>query len=159
MNKFDQIFENALTIVKETNYIRSTFVDNLRLLVKLLKNNDYISPAFDVDEYVKMLDKQPERVKEIVLDTKDQSIPPIKLLVKQDADSESFSVTVIDVKNPSNQKEFQNSMLETIFEDVLNHIKTLSLQAISPEAAVDELPPTEGASAQPGAEESELPKV
>ena len=160
MSKFDLIFENAMFSLREREeYINSTFVDNVRLLVKALKDNDYVNPSKDVEMVVKNVMNQPNNVKEVVLDTQEKSIPPMKLHLKQESDSESFSVTVIDLKDPSKQKEFSNSMLETIFDDVLTYIKTVTLQGLAPEAAVDQLPPAEGGEAQPGAGESELPKV
>ena len=159
MKKFDLIFERAMANLNEREYIDSTFEDNIRLLVKALKDNDYVSSAKDVETVVADTLKQPDNVKEIILDTQEQSLPPMKLQAKQDSDSESFSVTVINVEDPSKQKEFTNSMLETIFDDVLTYIKTSSLEGLKPEAAVDELPPAEGAEAQPGAEQSALPKA
>ncbi len=160
MSKFDLIFENAMLSLREQQeYINSTFADNARLLIKALKDNDYISSSKDVEMVVKNVMNQPNNVKEVVLDTQEKSIPPMKLRLKQESDSESFSVTVIDLKDPSKQKEFSNSMLETIFDDVLTYIKTATLQGLAPEAAVDQLPPAEGGEAQPGAEESALPNV
>jgi hypothetical protein len=159
MKKFDLIFEKAFARLNEREYIDSTFEDNVRLLVKALKDSDYISSSKDVERTVEDTVNQSNNVKEITLDTQEQSLPPMKLQLKQDSDSESFSVTVINVKDPSKQKEFTNSMLETIFDDVLTYIKTSSLEGLKPEAAVDQLPPTEGAEAQPGAEQSALPKA
>ena len=159
MSKFDLIYEKALLSLSEREYVNSTFVDNVRLLVKSLKDNDYINPSKDVEKVVEYIMNQPNNVKEVSLDTQEQSLPPMKLRLKQESDSESFSITVIDLKNPAKQKEFTNSMLETIFDDVLTYIKTTALEGAQPEAAVDELPPTEGAEAQPGAGESELPAV
>jgi hypothetical protein len=159
MSKFDLIYEKALLSLSEREYVNSTFVDNVRLLVKSLKDNDYINPSKDVENVVDYIMNQPNNVKEVSLDTQEQSLPPMKLRLKQESDSESFSITVIDLKDPAKQKEFTNSMLETIFDDVLTYIKTTALEGAQPEAAVDQLPPTEGAEAQPGAGESELPAV
>jgi len=159
MSKFDLIYEKALLSLSEREYVNSTFVDNVRLLVKSLKDNDYINPSKDVEKVVEYIMNQPNNVKEVSLDTQEQSLPPMKLRLKQESDSESFSVTVIDLKNPAKQKEFTNSMLETIFDDVLTYIKTTALEGVQPEAAVDKLPSTEGSEAQPGAGESELPAV
>jgi restriction endonuclease Mrr len=162
MNQFDTVFEKCLYSLNEKEYIDSTFVDNVRLLVKTLIDSDLLPKEKSLDVVVNQVMTQPKNVKEIVLDTKEQSLPSLKLQVKQSSsDSEDFSVTVIDVQDPTKQKEFTNSMLETVFEDVLQYIKTLSLQGLSPEAAVDTLPPSEGANAQPGAEggESALPGV
>lgn len=158
MSKFDLVFEKALAFIGEREYIDSTFGDNIRLLVKLLKDNDYISAKKDTEAVVGNILNQPKHVKELNLDTQEQALPAMKLLLKQESDSESFSVTVVDLKDPSNQKEFTNSMLETIFDDVLTYIKTATLEGAKPEAAVDELPPTEGGGAQPGAGESALPQ-
>lgn len=159
MSKFDLIYEKALLSLSEREYVNSTFVDNVRLLVKSLKDNDYINPSKDVEKVVDYIMSQPTNVKEVSLDTQEQSLPPMKLRLKQESDSESFSITVIDLKDPAKQKEFTNSMLETIFDDVLTYIKTTALEGAQPEAAVDQLPPTEGAEAQPGAGESALPTV
>jgi hypothetical protein len=157
MRKFDLVFEKVLATLHEKEYIDSSFVDNVRLMVKALKDNDYINPAKNTEAVVKKIMEQPKNVKELILDTQENAMPPMKLHLKQESDSESFSVTVVNVQNPDEQKEFKNSMLETIFNDVLEYIKTTSLQGIQPEAAVDELPPAEGANAQPGAEQSALP--
>ena len=126
--KFDLVFEKHLCALNEQEYIDSTFEDNARALVKVLKDNDYISQQKDVEQVVKGLMAQPKNVKELILDTKEQSLPAMKLHVKQDSDSESFSVTVINLEKPEEQKEFANSMLETIFDDVAEYIKTTSLQ-------------------------------
>lgn len=158
MSKFDFIFEKALSYLEEREYVDSTFIDNVRLLVKTLKDNDYINPQKDVEQVVQAVMKQPNNVKELNLDTLENSLPAMKLKLKQEFDSESFSVTVIDLEDPSKQKEFSNSMLETIFDDVITYIKTTALEGAKPEAAVDELPPTEGGGAQPGAAGSALPQ-
>lgn len=158
MSKFDLVFEKALAFIGEREYVDSTFEDNIRLLVKLLRDNDYISPKKDVEQVVQQVLSQPKNVKQLNLDTQEQSLPAMKLLAKQESDSESFSVTVINLENPVEQKEFSNSMLETIFDDVITYIKTTAIEGAKPEAAVDELPPTEGGGAQPGAEGSALPQ-
>ena len=160
MKKFDLIFEKAMMSLREQEYVDSTFEDNIRVLVKILKDNDFLSKAKDAESYVKDTMNQTENVKEIVLDTEEQSIPAMKLQVRQDSspDSEAFAVTVIELENPDEQKTFENSMLETVFEDVINHIKTISLKGLSPDNAVQEMPAEEGAVAQPGAEESALPQ-
>lgn len=157
MKRFDLIYEKAISKLLEKEYVASTFVDNLRALVKILSDNDFLSKDKTSDSFIKSILAQPNNVKEITLNTQEQSLPAMKVRIKQDTATESFSVTVINLEKPDQQKEFSNSMLETIFEDVVNYIKTASLQNIAPEAAVDELPPTEGAQAQPGAEQSALP--
>jgi len=156
--KFDLIFEKSLAWIKEeVEYVNSTFEDNLRSLVKILKDNDFLAQNKDVEAYVRDVMAQPKNVKEIVLDTQEQSLPAMKLHAKQETDSESFSVSVIDLENPDKQKEFSNSMLETIFDDVVDYIKTTAMQGLSPDNAVEEMPQAEGGEAQPGAEESALP--
>ena len=159
MDKFDLVFEKALCRITEREYIDSTFEDNISLLVKTLKDNDYLPRERDVEELTKQIVNQPKNVKEIVLDTKDQSLPPIKIHVKQESDSESFSATVINVEDPKQQKEFTNSMLETVFDDVVSYIKTITLKGLEPEAAVEELPKEQNsANQQPGGGESALPQ-
>jgi restriction endonuclease Mrr len=151
------VFEKATALINEQEYIDSTFEDNIRSLVKILKDNDFLSQTKDTEHYVKNVLAQPKNVKEIVLDTQEQSLPAMKLHAKQESDSESFSVTVIDLENPDKQKEFANSMLETIFDDVVDYIKTTAMQGLSPDNAVEEMPQAEGGEAQPGAEQSALP--
>lgn len=162
MSKFDLVFEQALSYIREKQeYVDSTFIDNVRLLIKALKDNDYISPKRDVEHVVQSVVRQSANVKELILDTKEQSLPAVKLKIKQGEDPESFSVTVINIEgDPSEQKEYssQNSFLETVFKDVIDHIKMMVLQGAKPEAAVDELPPSEGGNAQPGGQESALPQ-
>lgn len=158
MSKFDLIFEQALAYIEEKEYINSSFSDNVRLLIKTLRDNDYVSSKKDVDHTVRNIMSQPNHVKELQLDTQEQSLPAMKLKIKQESDSESFSVTVINLEDPAKQKEFANSMLETIFDDVIMYIKTTALEGAKPEAAIDQLPPTEGGGAQPGAGESALPQ-
>lgn len=157
MKRFDLIYERAVYNLLEKEYVSSTFEDNLRALIKILSDNDFLSKDKASESYVKSVLAQPNNVKELTLNTQEQSLPAMKLRVMQDSNTESFSVTIINLEKPDQQKEFNNSMLETIFDDVVNYIKTASLQNIAPEAAVDQLPPTEGAQAQPGAERSALP--
>lgn len=158
MSKFDLIFEKALAALHEREYIDSEFVDNVRLLVKVLKDNDYLDQSKREEDIIREVMNQQDHVKELRLDTQDKSLPAMKLKLKQESDSESFSVTVIDLQDPTKQKEFANSMLETIFDDVIMYIKTTSLEGAKPEAAVEELPPAEGGNAQPGGETSALPQ-
>jgi hypothetical protein len=159
MKKFDLMFEKLCMMLNEKEYVEATFVDNVRSLVKILKDSDYIEKNKDVEQVVKEVMAQPDNVKEIVLDTQEQSLPATKLRLKQESDSESFSVTVIELEKPQDQKEFTNSMLETIFEDVIGYIKSIALKGLSPDAAVDQLPQEQGAAAQPGAEGSALPQA
>lgn len=158
---FDRLYEKYERKLKEnTNYFTSTFEDNVLLLLKHLSDNDYLSDdRKSIEEKAKDIMNQPKSTKEIILDPTDEALPPVKLHVKQDSDnSESFSVTVIDVKNPQEQKEFKNTMLETIFEDVIDHIKQMTLQGLdSANQAVDQLPPAEGANAQPAGGQTALP--
>lgn len=158
MSKFDLVYEKLDALINEKEYIDTTFEDNLRSLIKVLKDNDYLSSEREDNSILKHIEQQPNNVKEILLDTKEQSLPAIKLKVKQDSDSETFSVTVINLEDPENQKEFTNSMLETIFDDVTQYIKTIALDGIKPEAAVEEMPKEENpANQQPGGGESALP--
>jgi hypothetical protein len=157
VSKFDLVFEKALDRLNEREYVESSFEDNLKLLLKTLSDNDLLSKNRDLTAYLNDIINQPKNIKEIVLDTKEQSLPAMKLQAKQDSDSESFAVTVINLENPEEQKQFTNSMLETIFDDVIEHIKTVAMQGLSPDNAVEEMPAAEGGEAQPGAEETALP--
>lgn len=153
MSKFDTVYSDLVYSLNEREYVNSTFEDNIRSLVKILKDSDYLDINKDVERNVEEIMMQPKNVKEINLDTQERSLPAMRLHVKQPTDSESFSVTVIDLEKPDQQKEFANSMLETIFNDVCMYIKTTAMQGRS----VDELPPAEGANQQPGGGESALP--
>jgi hypothetical protein len=166
-NKFDAIYENILWSLREdvgeSGYIGSDFEDNIALLVKLLKDNDYVKG--DIETITAQLMHQHNPIKELNLDMKDGAIPPIKLKIKggeKPADSqedEDFSVTVIPLNKPEQQKEFTNTMLETIFADVINFIKAEALQSIAPEAGVETLPPSTGANAQPAGETTPAPET
>jgi len=163
MSKFDQVYESFVISLREdeqdslsgSKYVGSSFVDNLTLLIKTLVDNDYLKG--DAESIVAHTIHQPGNVKELNLDLQDGAIPPIKIQVaggpkKDNAASEDddFSVTVIPVEHPENQKKFENTMLETIFSDVLNFVKTQALQGLKPEAGVETLPAEQGANAQPG---------
>lgn len=161
MSKFDFVYSELQSLLKEEkNYITSTFVDNVRLLVKMLKDNDYLPANQTTEETVNHIVNQQDNVKELILDTQEGALPPIKLLLKQpNATSESFSVSVIDVSKPDQQEEFDtvNTMLETVFEDVLNHIKTIKLKSLGADNAIETMPKEETALAQPEAQQSALP--
>lgn len=158
MSKFDLVYEKLRYRINEREYIDSTFKDNVSLMIKSLIDNDYLPKNVPLQHFLAAVLNQSKNVKELTLDPAEKSIPPLKVLMKQDTDSESFSVTVVNVEDPVEQKEFSNSMLETIFDDVLTYIKTLSLQNIAPEKAVDELPKEDNpANQQPGNTNSQLP--
>jgi hypothetical protein len=163
MSKFDLIYEKALLSLKEQEgRPTSTFYDNILNMVNVLSKHDYLNTKTEQEIKSKAADvfNQEDSVKIIDLTAK-PGLPAIRLdLSQEDEDAESFSVSVIDVEDPTKQKEFKtNTHLETIFDDVLSEIKMRSIQGAKPEAAVDELPPTEGAEAQPGAGQSALPAV
>ena len=170
MSKFDKIYEDIVWSLREdvsrhAAYVGSNFEDDLSSLVKVLVDNGYIKG--NVESIVAQILHQNNPIKELNLDMKDGAIPPIKLKIKggekpaESQEDEDFSVTVIPVDKPEEQKEFTNTMLETIFADVLAFIKVQTLQKLAPEAAVEELPPTEAANTQPGEAggESALPGV
>ena len=170
MSHFDSIYEKYIQMLKEdTKYINSTFIDNIALLVKVLSENDLLpTPLKDITgkevnntEYAQELMKQEKNTKEIILDQDDEMIPPVKLLLNQDSNSESFSITVVNVREPEKQKEFKNTMLETIFDDVVDYVKQLTIQGLSvSNQVVNKMPPEEGANVQLGSEgESALPGV
>ena len=157
MKKFDLIYEQLLDYVNEKNYVDAKFEDNVRLIVKVLKDNDYISSEKDVDEVVSKIMAQENNVKELTLDVTEEVMPPVKLHLTQDSDSEDFEVEVINLEDPEHPKKFENTMLETIFDEVVNYIKELSLKGLSADNAVDEMPQAEGPNAQPEGGESALP--
>lgn len=158
MDKFDTEYENLFFKLNEREYIESTFQDNLKLLLKILQDNDLLSNSISIENHFNNILNQNNNIKEIVLDVEERGIPAIKLLVSQQRDdSESFSVTVINLENPEEQKQFKNSMLETIFDDTLSYIQTIALKGLKPEDAVQELPREENpANQQPGGGESAL---
>ena len=156
-NKFDMVFEKTMRSLTEKEYAESSFEDNLRMLIKILRDNDYLDANKNVDHYLQILAKQPNEVKELQLASNDQTLPPIKIKAKQAESSGGFSVSVINVQSPDQQKSFENSMLETIFADVIEYIKMMSLENIRPESAIDAMPAETGANSQPGNTQSELP--
>ena len=163
MSKFDLIYEKALLSLREQEVrSTSTFYDNILKMVDVLSKHDYVTARTEEEIKSKAADvfKQEDNVKIIDLTSK-PGLPAIRLSLSQEnEDTDSFCVSVIDVEDPTNQSEFKtNTHLETIFDDVLSEIKMKSIKGAKPEAAVDKLPPTEGAEAQPGAQESELPTV
>lgn len=166
MKKFDLVFEKMVRMIKEQeDYIENTFADNVRLMVSKLKDNGYLPDNIQVNSYAQKVMAQPSEVKAVVLDTQDGSIPRIKVLMKQtgaqeEPDTEDFSITVVPIDEPNKQKEFSNTMLETVFDDAANFIKQLALKGLAPESAVDQLPQEENpANQQQGAAGSALPGV
>ena len=169
MKKFDLVFEKALSWLNETNgtnYAASTFFDNVYALVKLLstKNNNYLAKKnvnAEDEQSVRSFAEQTIKQKspQITLDTN----PPIQIVPSQVPDTEDFSVEIYNlskgVGDPEHSNKFSNSDNKAIFDQVMSFIKTATIKQASPEAAVDQLPPTEGAEAQPGAEQSALPKA
>lgn len=157
--RFDNLFEKYSMMLSEREYIDSTFEDNIRLLVKILRDNDYVSSERDLSDIIEDIMSQEKNVKVLTLDTNEEALPPIRLHLRQESDSESFSVTVINVNDPEKQKEFKNTMLETIFDEVVDYVKQTALQGLRSSNAVEQLPQEEGPMAQPGGGESELPAV
>lgn len=157
MKKFDLIYEQLLEYISEKSYIDSTFEDNVRMLVKILKDNDYILPEKQVEEVVSKIMAQKNNVKELTLDVTEEVMPPIKLHLTQDTNSEKFEVEVINLKDPEHPTTFENTMLETIFDDVIDHIKALSLKGLNADNAINPMPQEQGANAQPEGGESALP--
>lgn len=156
--KFDLMYEKLLMKINEKEYHESSLGDNIKLFIKLLRDNDLLEKNVDVDRKTEEVLSQPNNIKQLSLDTEEQAMPPIKVLMSQNSDSESFTIKVVNLKDAAKPQVFTNSMLETVFDDALTAIKTMALQGIQPEAAVDELPSEGGANAQPGAGGSALPK-
>lgn len=158
MSKFDNLYNDlSYSLLNEVKYIDSTFEDNIRLLLKILLDKDYLPQDTDIDEMYDEVINQHKNNKEIILDTKEKSIPAIKILVGQESGPESFTVTVINLEKPEEQKKFTNTMMETIFRDVISYVESIALKGIQPNSAIENLPPEEGATAQPGSGESALP--
>jgi hypothetical protein len=170
MKKFDLIFEKALNWLNEENagsYSNSTLFDSIYVLSKLLssKNNNYlINKKVNADDnqsvmrFAQEISKQ--KTPTITLDTN----PPISIIPSQVPDTEDFTVEIIDaskkMSDPARSKKIVNSHNEAIFDEVMDFIKTATMKEASPEAAITELPQEENpAQAQPGAEQSALPKA
>jgi len=161
MKKFDLVFEKALCALNEREYVEATFEDNTRALLSMLNDHDLLDKGKPVEQYLKDIQGQTEQIKQIVIGANDPAIPTIQIKLQQNKDdSNSFSVTVIDLEKPEEAQTYENDWLETIFKSVVDKVKTLSLKNIAPEAAVDELPQEETpAASQPGAEKTALPGV
>ena len=168
--KFDVLFEDILWSLREDNtaYLGNQMQDNISLLVKSLIYNGYVKG--DVESITAQLMHQHGPIKTLNLDLQDGSLPPITIKIKNqdvqdNSEDDKFSVTVIPLDKPQDQKEFTNTMLETIFADVVAFIKAQALKGLAPEAGVETLPPSTGANAQPAGEttpaegESALPGV
>lgn len=163
MNKFDAVFEEALFLLREEktkSYITSTFKNNIGLLIKTLASNDLIkvrSPK-EIESLVNSTYGQPNNVKEVFLTPSDPSIPPVKIEISQeDADSESFLMSVVDVSDPTNRRVFPNTHFETAFKDVLDYIMFTAREEQSPEAKVKKLPVDAESSSSERPDESALP--
>jgi hypothetical protein len=161
MKRFDLVFEKAMCVLNEREYVESTFGDNARSLLSMLQDHDLLDKGKSVEAYLKELQNQTEQIKQVTIGANDASIPTIQLKLQQNKDdSNSFSVTVVDLEKPEEAQTYENDWLETIFKSVVDKVKTLSLKNIAPEAAVDQLPQEETpAASQPGAEKSALPGV
>jgi len=170
MKKFDLIFEKAMDWLNEadaSNYSPSNLFDNIYMLVKLLssKNNNYlINKKVSADDNQSVMKFAGEISKQktptITLDTN----PPISIIPSQMPDTEDFTVEIIDtskkMSDPARSKKIVNSHNEAIFDEIMDFIKTATIKEASPEAAITELPQEQNpAEAQPGAEQSALPKA
>jgi len=160
MKKFDLIFEKAFRSLNE-EYIEPSFQDNIQSLLSLLHDHDLLDKNKTVKQYLKEIANQTEQIKQVVIGTTYNAVPTIQLKIQQNKDdSNSFSVTVAALDNPDEVQTYENDWLETIFKNVVDKVKTLTLKNIAPESSVDELPQEETpAASQPGAEQSALPGV
>lgn len=162
-NKFDFIFENALRWVKEAEEKTDdrTFEDNVRDLAKALVTflPQKRTEQETIEDAVKQATRHDKGVKEMFLGS--QVSKQIKLHLVQMGDSGTFEVEMVGEDVPENSqgqkiKIFTNDQhSENIFEDVAREIKMITMA--SPDDAIEEMPEEEGASAQQGAEDSELP--
>lgn len=163
MKKFDLIFEKAMMSLREQEYVDSTFEDNVRELAKALVTflPQKETEQKTIEHSVNQVMHHDKGIKELFLGP--QVKKQIKLHVSQQGDSGTFQVEMVGEDVPENAegkkiKTFSNDQhAENIFEDVARELKLMSMA--SPEDAVEEMPSEEGTAAQPGAEESALPKA
>ena len=158
MKKFDLMFEKYNRYIIEQQS-EPTFEDNIKALLSMLKDNDLLDKNKEPEQYLKEIESQTEQIKQIVIGASDKAIPTIRLKLQQNKnDSNSFSVEVVNLSDPTASETYDNDWLETIFKNVINKVKATSLKHIAPESAVDTLPQEENpADSQPGAEQSALP--
>jgi hypothetical protein len=166
MKKFDVLFETFQNYVNEASTLTTDFEQNVKLLVQMLIDKGFLVPNEEKNEktaedMVKnlMRDQKDSKVKKIILANPEQDIPPFNINLSYEDNTDTVTATVIDPNNPAERKTFTNSRLtDNIFSEVVSYIETKVTQNLGPaEQAVNELPPAEGAGAQPGAGQSALP--
>jgi hypothetical protein len=151
MSKFDLVFERACAWLNE-NSQPTTIADNILALVSVLSDRELLDKNKSPEQYI----EKAKKTGEIILGEADPAIPTVMLKVRQT--EEDFSVDVVDLTNPQQPKTFGNDMLETIFKKVADEVRAITLKNVSVDSAVEQLPQEDGAQAQPGAEQSALPK-
>lgn len=168
--KFDLVFEEAMYMLREENPYEQVssnteFENNVRELAKAIKT---FLPGFGSEPEQKTIERAVHQVmssnngiKEMNLGS--QLTKQIKVHLDEEGDSGTFNVTLVGKGVPkdamgNNRKVISNNQHdEDLFDNVNQELVKLSLN--SPDDAVEEMSPEQGAGAQPGAEKSALPSA
>lgn len=163
MSKFDEIYENFVWSLREKDNtpLDPSFKSNVLGLVNALINKKYIQKTNEQQpdpNQIEVIVAHALETGKINLDglgglvpglrLHNPSLPPIILNIDKE---HGFSVTIVNGDDPKNTlpKTFTGENIESIYADVIAAIKTIQY---SPEAAVETLPPSTGANAQPEGE-------
>jgi len=157
-SKFDLIYEDILWSLRENVLpTDNDFESDVKTLVHLLSDADLIQPNYNLDTIV----AHAVHDKKINLDDYndigiENKLPPIVITLK--GENKVDSITVKNLKEPNTPaKDFGTQVEDSLFPSVVDYIKTLALQSASPEAAVETLPASTGANAQPAGETTPAP--
>lgn len=129
------------------------YYDYIVMLAKTL-NSQGLLPD---DTKISRLAQRVLNTEKLPLTTDDESIPPI--VIHTHFNEGDFSVDVVNLSKPSKRKSFQNTVSETIFDEVVDYIKQTQLQTLKdedepePEPLNDEEPMPDQKAPQLGNEE------
>jgi hypothetical protein len=156
MSKFDRAYDLVMESLRlESRYRDSTMSDNVRLVVRMLRDHDWMRSDEPLGRVVDRIMTEPSQVKTIVLDADDAALPPLKIeLAGGETD---FELSVVDVSDPASRETFQNDMLETVFSNMIDYIQRRSMERLSSASAVETLPAPTGANAQGAGSVTPLP--
>lgn len=148
MSKFDRVYEDLLfNLNEEVKYVDSVLVDYVRLLITALKHEEYLDG--DINKTINRVMKQEGGVKTLAIGK--EGVPPLEIKMSSPK-KDKFKVEVIDALDETDRKVFESDLSTNCIEDVLAHIQSKKLKELGAEEAVEEVPPSTGGEAQPGAQ-------
>ena len=153
MSKFDDVFEKIWSSLnEEKRYIESVLEDYVRMLMSALKSQEYFADPLE-DEIERVM-SQKGGVK--IFGVAKEGLPPLKIEMSS-PEKDKFSVTVVNVVDEEDQKTFESDLSTNCIQDVMAYIKQKRVEGLGSQKAVEEMPPSQGGEAQPGAGGSALP--